>query len=1445
MSGNGGPWDGNWPDHSPSPSASSGGGPWGNWTRHDDDDDGDNDGDRYGPRHSSYSSFLSESLKAEISYSITTFYLAFLCIMAIIMCIKSRTRLRAFACFITYLGLTIAVLGLLRSKALINANWFWMWNFMAEGLGVVALALTIISVGTGFYPMTRNRNLYWRMCMCVVVIYGLASLANIVYYIYDKLILRPLSAEDVLKIRHDIVNKHIYTEQELTLVRWKEFREGKLNIPDGAVAGVPSWRDLSSPEREMYARPETALYLGHQVLMLVTCMWVCLYLFVPLVMHHRHGPVGRPVDSDMMAIGVWYLTCLMSLAFVYAILNIVFIAKQELIFVEQAQALDLCIRITIGPIFFLPAPSFLLHFYRNHFQKFKGNSSTGRTGSAGRQWDSGNNHFNGSYTADSFRYCNSNGAAPMSPDGTRMEGSRLSEGSKPRGSFDIQADTSTHRFQEPTTPVGMYSRTKLFNMRNRDGSVESSRFLNRDFECESSQSRHPSEERPESFHQYYSNMDCLNNHPLRHSIVLDDIDEKEHVKITPYDPLQSNGSSSNKSAPQPPKPVLTKKHIRTTRTAEAGSSERQSTVFKPKTFDPKMAATVIAAAPGNDLLIFSATESSAFVEIAHSPIMIVIHLRLVATVSKLGSLNDSEVSVDNSHVIGTTGWEVGGFDPKKLSQPSTKSVEDDRKTSSRTDTAAATTAAFASEPLLYSETSIEQLTGLQRQLAEHRSALLPKVIAFKAYHEDLATAEPFDHTFQSSPINPYDLDVLRQSTSQARPQGNMSSLHPSSSPHGDSTPPVDLHVPGSVPTSGRPNLLGLGIELEQPKLPSHVADHWSLPPASPRHLTDMDSAYNSSNSISNVKSSNSTRPRDSKSKEGLIAVFSKALSGDKSTSHSKGSQPVFDSSGKDRHQKMADSQVDTNQNPVAATVEELAQLSVRRREGEIQRGGAMSYDYSDPYDDRAGFKRTIPTTRSLQTFVSTSTGSYGSHEIKSSSSSVISKATSSPSLGSFKSRDSLSKNGGVASSSKDQYPQQQSGRPTSPASKKSNTKLASRSGRSKSDLPAYRESIESPRTPTTDVPLTPFTTTLESSPGKRVVLPNMAPEPSSLPPVIVKTSLSPPPRQSWRRSKSFKSTSGPLSGSTAAIAAVDATAATSAATYPERLVSDPLSSIITATSSPTYQIASPTELQQSLPSSPIASPRGVSLMPHLLSPITQSQGSYHSNSFEFGHDVRTSRDTERERIVPLSPPLSGLNSRLHQHPISQRQRSVDDLASAYYSNGISHGPVPSSLSTTLSSPSSSSSPGSGVQPSSSTRQIQDPSAMTILSALYYHSSSKTPGLESPPLPSNSRSNGQVHGPYSPSSPIGGRSGGGGDGSMSLSFISSPSSPSMMNAQSFDNGAGGGTSGDASFRNSYNHAGTLNRMMVEDPWTQAMVNRAQSKVTSSPVMTEGGEEWERE
>ena len=257
---------------------------------------------------------MLRSLLPYTSYVVATCWLTFLCVIAVGICIKSMTRLRGWACYITFLGLSIAILGLLRAKFLISPNWFWAWNFIGESSGVVVIAITIVSVGSGFYPMATNRTLYWRSSQLVIVLYGCMALANAIFYIQQKLIFHALSGEEVQSLRNSIVEKGLFTVQQLAWQRQLEQRQGLIPPGDAALTGVSSWRELSWAEKEMFARPVVWCYLGHQLLTLMTCIWVTFYLFVPLLKHHMKGPMGRTVDSDMMAVGVWYMSCLMTLA---------------------------------------------------------------------------------------------------------------------------------------------------------------------------------------------------------------------------------------------------------------------------------------------------------------------------------------------------------------------------------------------------------------------------------------------------------------------------------------------------------------------------------------------------------------------------------------------------------------------------------------------------------------------------------------------------------------------------------------------------------------------------------------------------------------------------------------------------------------------------------------------------------------------------------------------------------------------------------------------------------------------------------------------------------------------------------------------------------------------------------------------------------------------------
>ncbi|KAF9912342.1 hypothetical protein EC991_011034 [Linnemannia zychae] len=519
------------------------------------------------------SSVYADSL---VTYVVVTCYLSFLCFVALIMCFKNMTRLRVIAAIVTFLGLSIAVVGYLRANNNVLPNIYWAWNFFAEAIAVIALTIAIVSVGSGFYPMSGGRSIYARMSFVVIFLYAVVSIGTFAIYVQQRVVKHAISPEEVVKLRINIVESGVFDERELNQII--RFNVNRNIIPNNTdINGAADYMELSMPEQTFYMRPTLGFYLGHQISMLSTCVWVCMYLFIPLVKHHRHGPEGRPVDSDMMAIGVWYLTCLMSLAAAYAVLNIVYIFDNELIYKPQIQALDLCLRITIGPIFFLPAPKMLIRFYRNHFKKFRGNSanknsSNDRWGSRWRKNGLGGNGGSGSSNTDSrTRYDSNNnpGGSNNAADGHAL--SRLDRGSGGGVDDAIEAcanfDSSTgnhYRFDKnhsnmstamPTTttpPPPAHKHLKLSRSRDRGLSVESSRVLTKDFDRRDSSLFCPSDQdtihnnRPDSYYQqdYYnsSGMIMLDH---RKDLTLDSLSPSPGPLPSPSHRHRHNSSDSS------------------------------------------------------------------------------------------------------------------------------------------------------------------------------------------------------------------------------------------------------------------------------------------------------------------------------------------------------------------------------------------------------------------------------------------------------------------------------------------------------------------------------------------------------------------------------------------------------------------------------------------------------------------------------------------------------------------------------------------------------------------------------------------------------------------------------------------------------------------------------------------------------------------------------------
>ncbi|KAF9578018.1 hypothetical protein BGW38_006428, partial [Lunasporangiospora selenospora] len=458
----------------------------------------------------SHSRIWAKHLKPDTSYFVATGYIAILSAAALfILAFRSRTRLRLIASYCTFLALSVAVLGLLRAKTIVYANWFWMWNFIAEGVGVVALTCTIVNVGNGFYPMAGKRNIYWRMAMGITLLYAIVATANIILYIHEKIIFREITGEMVAVLRADILKTGIMSEQSLRYHLWKHQCMGLIPSGDLTVLGVENWTDLSRFEKDMYARPEFWAYVVHQMLMFVSWGWASVFLFIPLVRNHRNGPIGRPVDSDMMAVGIWYLTCLMTLTTSYVILNIYYCFKKEMIFEQQTQALDLCIRATIAPILFLPTPSIIIRFCHDHFKTIPrmpesnsggatpGYGPLGRNGSGGG--DGRMTRFNGSFTnTDNHNVNMSAQAQTLEVFQTERSGSTKDS---TRGSLETVSRRASSNIDAFKASSGNSSpaRFKLFNAKNRGTSSDSNRVLNEEYAMDRPQHSHYSmEERRQS-----------------------------------------------------------------------------------------------------------------------------------------------------------------------------------------------------------------------------------------------------------------------------------------------------------------------------------------------------------------------------------------------------------------------------------------------------------------------------------------------------------------------------------------------------------------------------------------------------------------------------------------------------------------------------------------------------------------------------------------------------------------------------------------------------------------------------------------------------------------------------------------------------------------------------------------------------------------------------------
>ncbi|KAF9928770.1 hypothetical protein BGZ67_006771 [Mortierella alpina] len=1195
-------------------------------------------------------------LRADTSFTVATCYIGLLTIAALVVCYRSRTRLRLYAAFCTCWGLTIAVAGLLRSKLIIGPIPFWLWNFIAEPIGILALMYTITSVGSGFYPMAGHRNIFWKVAMGLLVIYALMAVGHVAMYVVDRALLRPISGQEIQELWSLIIQRGIRTRMQLEIQESLMQCRGMITDGNRFEVGARNWTDLTWTERDMYGRPNQSAYSAHQMFMIFTFGWVSAYLFVPLLNHHRRrGPVGRPLDSDMMAVGVWYMTCITIVVLAYAILNIYYFFVPEIVFEQQAQALDLCVRATIGPIFFVPAPAYLIKFYRRHFNNpNKGGNSGG--GYRGRIDSAGcNAGYHSSFTS------------PDDPIGTlapthSRAGSRIGY-TDDAGYLKPSADEPMHQIDGSSnnrhTSLGsMYGRMRLFHSRSRGASMESNKVFNQDFESEDGpESQHTNDDhlsRPDSIHQYHSHLEAART--------MSEDSTLYQLSPTPFGGPTNRGESSDPLTGglgpssielQRPQQAFTK----------AGFSERQ-----PGT--PWSASSPgLGRSDSGTLGNFSNTFEKR---------------TALKGDSQKYSADTEETLMSSPDTAGTTGWELGGWghlrqdsegnnenslshpleEPYPPSSPSSSPYPDDLLSVSERGVDAQNGSVDFPEPprgrskAEPSSSHGQELTGLQKQLAEYRSALLPVVMAMQdedARDTPSLTFDSRDDPHRQNGDAPYDFGPhshYYHSRSGGRGEGmavrRLSSDSPSSSGFSYIASSPNERTTSITATS---SVSGVAQDKEKEKASGqelaatvHAVDplHWTKHPSSPtkkpafalggmgdyeekaqmtntqngdkhvagfkkkwlagRKSTENDRQLPQSklfeadhSPTSNVSKSESksskyssgnfavevSSPVKGRAKDGRRGVFSKVLSGsgNKAGDWARPSQDMYDQErDHSPHPPITKSEGKSSgpvhiSAPSPATVEALALSSTRSRLVDEDEDRGLQYYYPDPYSSLAEFKRphgaapelggsssakdrTAPSTSqrhplsprpsadgtltdlaflngikssdgsSYQTG-SSSEFSHGSHMATENAAKGSSSKLSKNALHSKKSPKAegavapVQGSFGVPASSKHpSYPAQSFSAAGSPLSRSGSgskkLKSKQRGNRSKSDVPAARSSMDvGPASPVATTTALPITATRKPSIGLAITQP-------------AKTSLSPPPRQSWTRSKSFQGTTSAI-----------------------------------------------------------------------------------------------------------------------------------------------------------------------------------------------------------------------------------------------------------------------------------------------------------------------------
>ncbi|KAF9575285.1 hypothetical protein EC968_003637 [Mortierella alpina] len=241
---------------------------------------------------------------------VATSYIALIALLSCVQFHRSQTPLRLGAAVMAVFGLSISALSVVYATDKLSLSVFWVYQFVAECIAVTWVITTIIHLGYAFYPLTRHQTLIWRTALGSVILYDVVAIAELSYYCYA------------------VWGSHTLSK-EATPVLW--------------------------------------IYWVRQVVKVLACAVTIAYLFVPLVRHHNSTGVAMVADSNTLAVGTWYLSALGLTCLGYTSMFIYYMTKPNEVFSPQAQALDLCIRLTACPIFSLPPPRILIQYFQTKY----------------------------------------------------------------------------------------------------------------------------------------------------------------------------------------------------------------------------------------------------------------------------------------------------------------------------------------------------------------------------------------------------------------------------------------------------------------------------------------------------------------------------------------------------------------------------------------------------------------------------------------------------------------------------------------------------------------------------------------------------------------------------------------------------------------------------------------------------------------------------------------------------------------------------------------------------------------------------------------------------------------------------------------------------------------------------------------------------------------------